>query len=205
MKPYRLPTIATAILTVICFSFSSHAFYTVHESGDLLKPDQMQASGELQLITNHDDGVDIVGRFDKGLDDEKNLRFEAGTGTTDFFFGGYLKWVPYPDFEKQPAIGFDFGAHYAHYEKNNELSLRVIPFISKRFESSLQGDFTPYASLPLGLGTYDDKSITAVQIVIGTRYHHPDFVHCDFSAELGIKLNDAPTYFSISAIFPAFE
>lgn len=207
--PFRLVTVVTAsfiatVLSLVCYPFSSHAFYSVHETGDLLKPEQMQIGGELQLITNNDEGVDLVGRFDKGFDEDRNLRFEVGTGTTDFFLGGYVKWVPYPDFEKQPALGVNFGAHYAHYESNNELTLRAIPFASKKIEST-DGDFTPYVSLPLGLGTYDDDSVTPLQIVFGTRYHHPDFAHCDFSAELGIELNDAPTYFSISAIFPAFE
>lgn len=205
MKPSNqilIRILSVCLLTM--FSIKGHAFYTVQETGDLLKPEQMQFGTELQFITTGDDGIDLVGRFDKGLTEDKNLRFEAGTGTTDAFFGGYLKWVPYPDFENQPAVGVDVGAHFANYEDESELTLRIIPFVSKRFEST-QGDFTPFASLPLGFGTYNDDSISPFQLVVGSRYSHPDFEYCDFSVELGIKLNDAPTYFSVGAIFPAFE
>jgi hypothetical protein len=183
---------------------SAFAFYTVQESGDLLKPKEMQAGGEIQFITSGNDGVNFIGRLDKGLTDDSNLRFIAGAGTTDVFFAAYAKWVPFPDFEKQPAIGFSAGVQYGHYESSNELGLRFIPFVSKKFDTEI-GELAPYAALPLGFMNYDDEGYTPVQLTLGSRYKHPDFDSCEFNAELAFDVNDAFAYLAFGAIFPAFE
>ena len=118
--------------------------------------------------------------------------------------------MPIPDYEDQPAIGFTFGAQLARYKGNNatetenELGGRVIPFASKKLDSD-QGEFTPYAALPFGFSNYNEKSLSPLQLVIGSRYRHPEFDKCDFSAEIGFDLHDAVTYVSFGAIFPAFE
>src|SRR5690606_35892384 len=130
----RLP-----IFLMLLTAQPAFAFYTLFETGDLLPEDKMQVSAEAQFVTSGDDGTNIIGRLDKGFDDESNLRFMAGVGTTDFQFGGFLKWVPFPDFGNQPAIGFTFGAHVARFDSEGrnesadvgdgtELALRVNPF-----------------------------------------------------------------------------
>jgi len=183
---------------------AAQAFYTVQETGDLLKPNQMQIATELQAITSGDDGINVIGRFDKGLDEEINLRFEVGFGTTDSTVGAYIKWVPIPDYESQPAIGFTFGAHIANYEDETEFAGRVIPFVSKQFDTDW-GLVTPYAALPFAFSQYDDESQNPFFLVLGSRYKHPEFQYCDFTAELGFEISDSFTYLSLGAIFPAFE
>lgn len=198
----KISFFSTVLASLICSA--SHAYYTVQESGELLKPEQMQAATEIQFITSGDEGINVIGRFDKGFDEESNLRFVAGAGTTDFFIAGYLKWVPFPDFEKQPAIGFSFGAQYGHYESDNELALRVVPFTSKKFDTD-KGEFSPYAALPFAFSNYDEDSTIPFQLALGSRYRHHDFDHFDFNAELGFDINNAFAYVSLGAIFPAFE
>ncbi|OFZ13585.1 MAG: hypothetical protein A2Z20_04705 [Bdellovibrionales bacterium RBG_16_40_8] len=195
---------AYLIFLLIFTANAAHAFYTVQESGDLLKPEQMQMAAELQFVTSGNDGINLLARFDKGFDNDSNLRFVGGLGTTDFILGGYFKWVPYPDYEEQPAIGFTFGAQLARYEGENELSGRIIPFVSKKLDSD-NGEFTPYVSLPFGFSNYNDHGRSPLQLVIGSRYRHQEFDKCDFNAEIGFDLNDAATYISLGAIFPAFE
>ncbi len=191
-------------IAIAAFSLQAQAYYTVQETGDLLKPEQKQAAGELQFITSGDDGINFIGRFDTGFDDESNLRFEGGIGTTDFFLGAYLKWVPYPDFDKQPATGVTFGAQYGHLESENDVAVRAIPFVSKNFFSD-HGSYSPYFSLPVAFSTYGEGNSLPIQAVLGSRYRHPDFEHCDFNFELGFDLNDSFSYVSLGAVFPVFE
>ena len=195
------------LIPILCYFFllpiNAQAYYTVQDTGDLLKENEQQFATELQLITTGDTGVNFIGRYDRGLDEETNLRFEAGVGTTDFAVGGYIKWVPYPDFESQPAIGFTFGAHLARFEDEMEIAGRIIPFASKQFETDI-GRLTPYAALPIAFSNYNDESSNPFSLVLGSRFRHQDFNQCDFTAELGFDLSDSFNYLSVGAIFPAF-
>lgn len=181
------------------------AYYTLQDTGELLKPKEMRFGAEAQIITHGDTtGVNAIGRFDKGFNDEMNFRFELGAGTTDVVGGAYLKWVPFPDFEKQPAVGFEVGGHYAHYNSHSEVSIQVVPFASKTFETDV-GVITPYAALPFAFATYNGDSTVPVLLVLGSRYRSPDVKQCDFTAELGFDIHQAPNSITFGAIFPAFE
>ena len=188
---------------VSLFSLPAQAFYTVQDTGDIIDFDKNQFSTQVQFVTNGDDGVNLIGFYDKGVDEESSFRAEVGTGTTDILLGVRYKWVPYPDFDKQPAIGFIFGFHYANFEDENEIALRAIPILSKKLDSSV-GLFTPYAALPIGFSNYDDDTETPIQLSLGSRFRHPNFSSCDFNVEVGFELSDAITYISVGAIFPAF-
>jgi hypothetical protein len=204
MQLFKLPIYSLLIFTLtLIVGASTYAHYTVQDTGDLLPEDKTQAAAELQLKTSGDEGLNVIGRLDKGFDSDSNLRFLFGAGTTDFEIGAFYKWVPFPDFEKQPAIGFTFGAHMARYTGENELAARFIPLISKKFETD-SGDFTPYFAIPMAFSNYNKDGFSPVQLVLGSRYKHPEFEHCDFTAELGFNLHDAFTYISVGAIFPAF-
>jgi hypothetical protein len=184
----------------------SFAFYTVQESGDILKESERQFAAEVQVITDglsNDDGANLLARFDMGFDPDSNLRFVLGGGTTDFIAGAFYKWVPFPDFENQPAIGITFGAHLARYSEENDIAGRVIPFVSKKFDTDI-GALSPYVSLPFGFSSYNDETTDPFQFVLGSRYRHPEFDSCDFNLEIGFDIEDAPAYISVGAIFPAF-
>ena len=197
-------TLSTLIACVLLAAPTVHAYYTVQDTGELLSEKEKQVGGELQFATTGNSGINLIGHFDMGFDKESNLRFEAGTGVTTAVVGAFFKWVPFPDFENQPAIGFSFGAHYARYEQANEIAARFIPLASKKFDTT-KGLFTPYVALPVSMSNYDNTSFHPVQFVIGSRYKHPDFDTFDFNAELGFSVTDADAHISIGAIFPAFE
>ncbi len=190
-----------------CFAFfyspCSHAFYSVQENGELLKPEEMQFSTEAQILTHRATGVNIVGRIDRGINDESSARLTVGTGETDFVIGASYKWVPYPDLATQPAIGFIFGAIYARYEEENELSLRATTLISKAYDSDI-GSFIPFIALPIGIRNYADETEFPINIAVGTRYAHPQLNTCEFTAELGLNLNESFGYISVGAVFPTF-
>src|SRR5690606_13854627 len=100
------------------------------------------------------------------LSDDSNVRGIIGFGTTDFQVGGFYKWVPIPDVEGQPAIGFAAGVLYARTEGLNDLSLRFHPLISKQYQIDW-GEITPYGSIPIGIRSIDGETDVPVQAVIG--------------------------------------
>lgn len=185
---------------------SAQAFYTFQETGDLLAPDRYAVGTELQFRTSNGSGVNILGRVDGGFSDEWNYRGFIGLGDTDFQAGGHMKWVPFPDYENQPAIGFTFGGHIASYAHDNrgsntEFAIRTMPFVSKSYEAEL-GQFTPYAALPLGLRTYDEETDATVQMVLGSRFIHPEMLGAHYFAEIGFNLDNVFAYISLGASFP---
>lgn len=196
---------STRFLVVVVSLFiavKANALYSVMDTGDLLPEGQFRANLETQLITDHDDGVNLMGRFDSWFNDDSNVRGVVGFGTTDLYLAGFYKWVPYPDAEGQPAIGISAGLAYARYEIEDEtlgeLSLRFHPIISKKFVVEM-GELTPYGSLPFGLASRDGDTEFPVQAVGGVEWKTSQWQKLTFSAEVGFNVNEAFSYFSLGA------
>ncbi len=62
----------------------------------------------------------------------------------------WLKWMPIPDLEGQPAIGVNLGIIYANDNNVRDLSFRAEPLVSKRLAID-QTVFTPYVALPVSV------------------------------------------------------
>jgi hypothetical protein len=193
------------VAAILAISPLARAHYTFQDSGELLAPGRYAVGSELQFITSgHNDGANILGKFDGGINDELNWRAVVGTGTTDFEISGLLKWVPVPDFEKQPAFGVVGGFMYAHYEHESETSVRLTPFVSKNFEVEI-GKLTPYFAVPMSLRSYNNDTNVPVQFAFGSKYEHPEVKGTQFTAEIGINVDKAFSYISVGAIFPLDE
>lgn len=201
--------ISAAIVSLLLSSVQSFAYYTFQDTGDLLAPGRYAVGTELQFKTSKGSGMNIMGRFDGAINDEWNYRGYVGLGDTDFLAGGYAKWVPYPDYDRQPAIGITLGGLLASYSEpgvgsNTEFAARATPFISKSFEAEL-GQFTPYAALPFGVRTYDGESDSTLQLTLGTRFIHPEMLGAHYFAEVGFDLDNTFAYISLGATFPLNE
>ncbi len=197
-----------ALIPALFISSPAFAYYTVQDTGNLVKPNQEAIGTSLQWITQGPTlGVNLLGHLDVGFNDSSNFRFEAGGGATDAVLGAYYKWVPFPDYEQQPAVGFIFGAQYAHYHGASEVAARIVPLASKKFAittDSVSGTVTPFVALPIGLSSYRSTTGVPVQIAFGAKYHDDQFKVCDFMAELDFDVNQAPNSIVIGAQFPAF-
>ncbi|MGE0763996.1 MAG: hypothetical protein AB7N80_12010 [Bdellovibrionales bacterium] len=179
-------------------STASAGYYSMMDTGRLLTDGHYKLGAETQFITEGDDGINLSATIDGPWNEELNWRGLVGFGTTDIFLGGFVKWVPFPDADKQPAVGVLFGVLYANYEDISELNLRAHPFVSKNFSLEI-GDLTPYAALPLGLRTADGDTDLTSQIAIGAEYRPDAFEKIRFLAEMGFELNDSFPYFSVGA------
>ena len=197
LLPFKIA--ASLAIAAVCAS-ESHAYFSTIDNGDLLKPGQYQAAIEPQLILDKYNGFNVIGRFDTGFNDNANIRGVVGFGKVDFQLGGFYKIVPFPDTEDQPAIGFDIGAIYARVGGDNQLSLRVHPIVSKKFETEI-GDLTPYGSIPLGVTSRKDDTVTPVQVVIGNEFRPLNSRNISYFTELGVTVSNAFSYISAAIAY----
>jgi hypothetical protein len=188
----------TVLPILLFWSAPSFAFYTTMDTGRLLKEGEFKIGAEAQFITEGDDGVNLAGRFDGGINDELGWKSLVGFGTTDVFLGGFVKWVPVPDMDSQPAIGVIGGVLYANYDDVSELSLRAHPFVSKEFHPEI-GTLTPYLALPIGIRTIEGDSDVPFQVALGADFRPDGLEKIDFIAEIGFDVNDAFPYFAFGA------
>lgn len=191
----------------LTFSFlfiatNSMAYYTTMDTADLVPEGQYKVGAELQFITSGDSGVNALGRFDGRLNDESGYRAEVGFGVTDLQAAGYYKWSPIPDTGKQPGIALMGGLSFARNSSINDLSVRAIPIVSKKFRAEL-GDFTPYASLPISIQSIDGETNLPIQLTFGSQLKTGHFDNIVFMGEISFNLKDAFTYFSLGVVINA--
>jgi len=177
---------------------AAQAYFSTIDTGDLVAPGQYQLSFEPQLVLSRYDGFNGVARIDTGLDESSSLRGILGFGTVDFHIGGMYKYIPYPDVDKQPAIGFLAGALLARENGQTEFSLRFHPLVSKRFSTEI-GDLTLYASAPIGITTTSNKTYVPIQVAGGTEFRPLNYRNMSIFAELGINVREAFSYLSVAA------
>ena len=88
-----------------------------------------------------------------------NMRYFTGFGLGGFRIGSLMKWVPFPDYKKQPALGSAFGLEYQWVGRANHLlNIHARPFLSKKISTAV-GAFTPYVALPLALQIKNLKQV----------------------------------------------
>jgi hypothetical protein len=190
---------AMGILALILSSPQALAHFTTLETGQMLKDNEYRLSGEVQFLNGENSGANFAGRFDWALDEEFGWKTIAGFGTTDFFAGGFLKWVPIPDTDTQPAIGIYGGPVYAHYDSDSEISFQAHPFIAKLFHTKV-GDVTPYGALPISIRTKGSTTDIPVQLALGTELRPDGLEKISFMGEIGFNLAHSFSYFVLAAV-----
>jgi hypothetical protein len=195
------PLLALAfVLGSLSFSSKAAAYFSVIDTGELIAPNRYQVGLESQVVLNEFEGMNFVGRFDAGIDESSSARAILGFGKVDFQAGAFYKYIPFPDVEGQPAIGFTTGLMLARVAGGTEFSLRFNPLVSKRFQTEI-GDFVPYAALPLGLRNTDAGSFVPVQIVGGTEFRPLSSTNWSYFAEAGVNLSKAFSYISLAFMY----
>ncbi|MEO0335614.1 MAG: hypothetical protein AAF202_04440 [Pseudomonadota bacterium] len=183
---------------------SSLAFYSTVDDGKILEEGRYRLTGTGQLITSEGSGGNATGRFAHWWNDELQVEALAGFGDVDFQAGGFVKWVPIPDFDNQPAVGVKAGALYGSVDGLNEFSFRIHPLVSKAFNSDI-GQFTPYASLPIGVRFFDNQIDLPTQVVAGSFFEHAELQNISFALELGVDLNKAFNYITLGVALEVDE
>ncbi|MEK6628341.1 MAG: hypothetical protein AABY53_06925 [Bdellovibrionota bacterium] len=190
-------------LSIFCSLFlmsqTSFAYLSLSETAELIKKDHYRVGVATQLLLTNGSGTNYGAFFDMPVDDEMNARFTLGTGTTSFWTSGSIKWVPYPDYKQQPAIGIRGAIFYARDATQNFYDLQVTPIISKIVDSQW-GKLNPYVGLPITLIYSTAKAVTAMQFVIGTEWiDKPSF---QVGAEFGLNLSNSSSVITMHVNFP---
>lgn len=146
-------------------------------------------------------GLNLVGRVDMGLGSATGVRALLGTGATALQWGLFYKWVPIPDYHRQPAIGLLGGFVFTHGDNKSAVTLRAHPILSKNLKSEF-GDIIPHIAIPIGLRLHEGKTTVPVQLALGLEVR-PDATR-DFSfwLEGGANIANADGYISFAASHP---
>lgn len=198
------------MFSFLTFSYRAQAYYATMDTGKIIPTGKYRAILGPQFITSgENDGTNFSGRFDAGISDSSTLRGLVGVGSDEFFYTGlFVKYVPFPDTEDQPALGLiggaTFGREEVSLEKEEVLTLRVSPLLSKDFETDI-GLVTPYASLPISAAFVNGKTVYPVQLAGGAEFKPYTWENISFMAEAGLKVNKAFSYISLAVVFEFAE
>ena len=193
-----------AITLTASHAFSYQAFLN---TGEILPQGQFQLMGYLESVFDEFDGVNLNARGSMSFSDELQADVELGFGEFDIYLAGFVKWVPIPDYEKQPALGVRGGISYIKINDFNETSVTVAPFASKSFETNV-GPFTPFAAIPFGIANHtnkapnkDDTFFTA-KLALGTEWTNPNWdPNLRIIGELNLELTKSFTSFNAGASY----
>ncbi len=195
-------TALTALLSTPAFA----AYYGVLDNGEVMAKGKYKLTSDAQVLTDNG-GLNIGGTFDMGMDDEFGLRAQLGFGKTDFYAGAFVKWMPIPDIDRQPAMGINIGILYGNDGDYSDMTFLFQPMLSKKIEVE-NTVFTPYAAAPVGMRmrnaddrNVDDDTKATFQLVVGSQLQVEKWKTLQFMAEIGLDIDNAPGYVSGAAVW----
>jgi hypothetical protein len=191
----------TLLLSLLLASSSSFAYLTISETAELPPATFYQIGFEPQFFTDRGGGTNVTGFFDAPLTDATSARLWLGAGVIDFNVGASFKYVPFPDVDNQPGIGFRAGGFFARKASENFLTLQLAPIFSKKVTTE-NGLFIPYTAIGLDFTNTKEKNFTGSQVMFGTEYKTPEIPKMFFGLEAGFNLNDSYSYISGTVTFP---
>lgn len=179
---------------------SANAFLTIGESADVTPMGTLKIGVEPQIRLSEGSGANMSVFVDGALREDLSYRALLGAGETDLVLAGSMKWVPFPDFERQPAIGFRGDINVGRDVNQTFTTVRVAPIVSKQMQTDFVL-FTPYAALPVGMQGYAGKTDTVAQLAIGSDIKPDEYPLMMFNVELGSNINRAFSYLSFNFVY----
>ena len=196
----KKPVVLTFLIvsSVLLLSRPSLAYLSVSETAELIKEGDYRIGVIPQLILSSGGGSNLGVFFDMPVEDDINSRFIIGGGSTDFYASASVKWVPYPDYERQPAIGLRGALTYARDGVANFYNLQATPIISKNVDTQW-GKMIPYVGLPVTI-VHSTISATLIQFVVGSEWvDRKDF---QIGGEFDFNLSNTNTALTLHFNFP---
>jgi hypothetical protein len=183
----------TIFFSLIFLSLKSHAVYTLGESGEVLSEGTYNMGFEPQIVINNPYGSsglngDFV--FDYPVQADGSLRAKVGTGMSLFDASVAYKYVPFPDYLEQPAVGLKVEASSNSTNSLVTNGFRITPLTSKSFETSL-GKLDPYGGLTMSLLTTGSTSTTGFQVTGGSELRTSRRSRFIVAAELNLNLSNS--------------
>jgi hypothetical protein len=138
----------TIITLTLIYSLSSFGFLGLHETAELIPTGQNRIGIIPQLYVANGGGLDTAFFLDIFAGQDLNSRFEVGSGVNDFWAAGSIKWIPYPDYEKQPAMGLRGKFIFVREQNRSFYNTQLAPMLSKKVQTT-QGLLIAYTGLPV--------------------------------------------------------
>ncbi len=203
-KLIKIAQVLSIFATAFLISRMSHAFLTVNETAEILPDNFFKIGVAPQAILSSGGGFNIGAFVDAHLDDDVDGRITAGGGETDFFTQASIKWVPFPDVDRQPAMGARAAIIYAREENksgNNEnlTGFQITPLFSKKADTRY-GNMIPYVAVPITFFNAKSESYTASQFTVGAEWFPEMDRH--FGTEFNLNLKNSYSSFSVYFSFP---
>lgn len=171
----------------------SFAYLFTGESAEIIAPENFELSVLPQLKLSDGTAFNFAAGVKTQFNESTSMGAHIGFGDTDFFGSAHFKWTPFPDFDRQPAVGFKFEGLVGREGQETLFGGRVHTIVSKKFETNM-GLFVPYASLPLGMVSFRNNYDFQMQLVAGTEFLREAQSKWKFGAELGVNLQKTFTY-----------
>lgn len=194
------------LLLFVAFTFPMTtawaSYLSLGESGEILAGKDYQIGLAPQIITNNDSGLNAGAFLDAVWTDSMSSRFMLGAGEVDFYTSGSLKYIPFPDFERQPAMGIKASLWYAREGSINITTFHLAPMVSKKYQTSEYGTLVPYAAYGISFYSADGESENGHQFFIGTDWKSPYVENVNFTAECAFSLQDSTSSISVFASIP---
>lgn len=185
---------------LVLMAQTSNAFLSLSESGDLLTDGQLRIGLEPQFRIS-DGGASNFSLFlDSALREDMNWRLLVGTGDTDLVFQGSLKWIPVPDYQKQPALGLRTDVALGRDSDETFWTLRLVPLMSKQVDTDYVL-FTPYIAPTLGFTGVKGTSTTFSQLILGSEIRPHELERWAFSAELGTNISKSFSHLAFTVTY----
>jgi hypothetical protein len=200
MKPAFLRGLFALVIGLMSYS-TTHAYLGIHESGELIPNKSYQLGFAPQLLTSKNSGINLNIFLDGTVNDSTSARVELSGGSIDFNAFASAKWIPFPDFDRQPAMGLRFGAGYARDESENILELQLAPLVSKKYDTEY-GLAVPYFAIPFTFLNTKSENFVATGLTIGSEFHYNEWKNVTMGGEIALDLNKSWPYLSIFAKFP---
>jgi hypothetical protein len=191
--------IALLFSTTFLLSRTSEAYLSLKETAELVPDGIFKLGVAPQLKLSDGSGFNIGAYFDTSLSEDMNGRVEIGGGETDFWTSGSVKWVPFPDVGRQPAIGGRLALIYARDEKVNFYNVQFSPILSKLAHTTY-GKMIPFVGLPITWVSTKDDSFVATQFAVGAEWFSNKDMHV--GAELDLNLNKSFSSLTAFISFP---
>jgi hypothetical protein len=178
---------------------SAFSYLTINETAEIMPDNFYKVGIAPQLLISDGGGINLGVFADMHLFDDVDGRATFGGGKTDFWTQVSLKWVPFPDIDRQPAMGLRGALGYARDEDVNSTSFQITPLISKKADTRY-GNMIPYVGLPITYISTKDTSYTASQFTVGAEWFPRYDRH--IGAELNLNMNKSISSVSVYFSFP---
>lgn len=190
--------IASLVISVL-LSSKSLAYLSLNESAEILPENYFNIGIAPQTYLSNGGGFDLSVFADAHLFENTDGRLTIGSGDTDFWAQGSLKWAPYPDVDDQPAMGFRGALGYSRKANENSVQLQISPIISKKSTTATY-NMLPYIGFPITLVSEKNNSYVASQLSLGALWFPWDTAH--IGAEFNLNLKNSISSASVYLMFP---